>query len=142
MVSISASNIYHSFALKSDRATFCAAGRNNSGGLGDGTTTNQSSFVCGSSFRFGIFEEPTSYSDSKPTVNVFPNPSQGEFNIYAPGNTSFDLVLYNSLGEVVLKEHSIEDNFTISKDNLLEGIYILRVICNVETNTVKLEVIK
>jgi GH18 family chitinase len=73
---------------------------------------------------------------------VYPNPNNGVFNVSVPGKDSFDFVLYNSLGEEVLRESISGNSCIINKDNLTNGVYFLNIKTNGKTHRIKLMVSK
>lgn len=64
------------------------------------------------------------------TISVYPNPSKQNFKIQIP--TAFDwneLIVYNAQGKEVLKKiNSINENEVFISENLVNGVYFLRVI--------------
>jgi hypothetical protein len=80
--------------------------------------------------------------DGMSKVFVYPNPNDGVFNISVPGKDNFDFVLYNSLGEAVLKESVKGESYVINKANLADGIYVLNIKTNGKNQQVKIMVKK
>jgi hypothetical protein len=57
-------------------------------------------------------------------INIYPNPSNGEFNISA--NESMNLILINELGQLVLElTLTAENNYTAEVKGLAKGIYFV-----------------
>jgi hypothetical protein len=57
-------------------------------------------------------------------INIYPNPSNGEFNISA--NKSMNLILINELGQLVLElTLTAENNYTAEVKGLAKGIYFV-----------------
>jgi hypothetical protein len=57
-------------------------------------------------------------------INIYPNPSNGEFNISA--NESMNLILINELGQLVLElTLTAENNYTAEVKGLSKGIYFV-----------------
>jgi tripartite motif-containing protein 71 len=79
---------------------------------------------------------------SNTAVQVFPNPSQGNFNISVPGASNFNVALYNAIGEQVSSETAAGASYTLSNPSLPNGFYILHVTSNGVTNQIKVEVNK
>lgn len=57
-------------------------------------------------------------------VNIYPNPSNGEFMISAPSNTDIEIV--NLLGNVVYKEFTTSDKTPINLSNQSSGVYFVK----------------
>lgn len=71
-------------------------------------------------------------------VNVFPNPSIGQFNIDILSNKeeSFSIEIYNSIGEKIFEEKEVlKGNHKINLENFSNGIYVARVIRGDKTIT-------
>lgn len=80
-----------------------------------------------------------STTDNNGDLLVYPNPSNGTFNVSA-GNNQFDINIYNIQGRLIYTEKAIPAN-TIKEINLKgmpRGIYFLRITGNNEVKTSKL----
>jgi hypothetical protein len=72
----------------------------------------------------------------KNQISVFPNPSiNGILNIDLTNNPSFDLTIYNSLGEKVLERLNIYSSEIFTELN--SGLYFLKVISGNQTYNLK-----
>ncbi|MDP2174867.1 MAG: T9SS type A sorting domain-containing protein [Bacteroidota bacterium] len=76
---------------------------------------------------------------NQPSINVFPNPSFGNFNIDFPFEKGNQVLIYNYKGQLVYNE-TINLNETQIKTHLKSGLYILKIITQHETYSVKLVV--
>ena len=76
-------------------------------------------------------------------VNVYPNPTTGQFKITSELNESGELQLFNQAGQLVYKKslQNLKEN-DIDIKNLEPGIYNLQVNYKSEKSTLKLNVIK
>ena len=79
-------------------------------------------------------------NSDKMDVQVFPNPSNGEFYISVNSKMKFDLELYNITGKLVYSQKSNPADFSgdINLTGLSKGLYLLKVINNNEAKTSKL----
>ncbi len=68
---------------------------------------------------------PDNYSTQ--LVSVYPNPSNGVFNMTNINNKKINIAVYNLLGELLLNKNSEESSITIDLSNQPTGIFILRV---------------
>jgi hypothetical protein len=59
-----------------------------------------------------------------------PNPTTGEVTIIPDCNQSYDLLIYNSLGDLILTYKNIENEKTINLSYLPKGLYTIKVTCN------------
>ena len=81
-------------------------------------------------------------------VLVYPNPSNGVFEIKLNDNTktATKILLFDISGKLVdskdVSKNNLSENIAIGRNNLSEGIYLLRIISNNETVTKKLIVKK
>ena len=79
---------------------------------------------------------PENYSTQ--LISVYPNPSNGVFNMTNINNKKINIAVYNLLGELLLNKNSEESNSTIDLSNKPNGVYILRVNDGKYTNIQKL----
>lgn len=89
-----------------------------------------------------IFDDNNSSGELTAQASVFPNPSLGEFTVSFLGKISFDMEVYNSLGELVLKESVAGDSYKISNQKFPTGIYNVKLNSDGEINNMKLVVNK
>jgi ASPIC/UnbV protein/VCBS repeat protein/type IX secretion system substrate protein len=62
-------------------------------------------------------------------VNIFPNPSKGNFQISTPKSVDvFNIVLYNALGQKIYYKSGLRNGDFVNVENFEKGIYILKVI--------------
>ena len=72
-------------------------------------------------------------------VNIFPNPSHGQFTIQVPENKIYDLSVYNILGEKILDVQQINSaQKTIELQNGQPGIYLVHLFIDHKTISRKL----
>ncbi|MBX3163994.1 MAG: T9SS type A sorting domain-containing protein, partial [Bacteroidetes bacterium] len=57
-------------------------------------------------------------------INVYPNPTNGEFTVEAPDNTH--LIIMNATGQIVLEQTSTSNKTEISLGNFANGIYFVK----------------
>jgi len=69
-------------------------------------------------------------------ISVYPNPSNGEFNIKGEGIISYEIINVN--GEIVDQQNNNSERFKINLENHAEGIYYLKLITNEGVQTKKL----
>ena len=62
-------------------------------------------------------------------VKVYPNPTDGSATVtfYNPNKEIFSIEVYNTVGQLVLKEDTREPQFTLPEGEMQEGIYYVRV---------------
>jgi len=70
-------------------------------------------------------------------LNIYPNPFQKRLNISSP-HTIDEIHIYNITGQEVLKSRPESTNFSFRTENLQPGIYLIKVIANQSTATLKL----
>lgn len=110
-----AMSYYYAVALKNDGSAW-SWGINNFGVLGDGTTIQRTTPIPISCTTLGIDEF------IKSEVSIFPNPSNGIFNLNADQNIK-KIILYDILGkEVELKKQS-NNQFLIAN----KGLFVLKI---------------
>lgn len=62
-------------------------------------------------------------------VAVYPNPNHGQFTIEVPDQTTYDLVVYNMLGENIYQEQNISSSRqTIELNTITPGIYVVHLV--------------
>jgi hypothetical protein len=78
-------------------------------------------------------------SNAKQNFVVSPNPANHYLTISFPDNFSnAKLLLFNSLGQLVLENDSMETNATISLENLNLGMYFYKIESGSYTQTGKI----
>ncbi|MEI7594124.1 MAG: trypsin-like peptidase domain-containing protein [Bacteroidota bacterium] len=85
-------------------------------GIGNFTDSTSSSFCIN---NVGIDENEIN------TINIYPNPTSGQFNIDLNSNKPFTVCVFNSFGALVI-EKLINGNGTIDLSNQPNGIYYIR----------------
>ena len=67
------------------------------------------------------------FSDLTGVINIYPNPTNGVFQIALPGNGIWEIKVITMLGNVVVKKESVVDEHNVSVDltGLPEGIYFI-----------------
>lgn len=114
--------------------------------FGDGTTSNQQNPIklypgagnyvvtlqisndCGANFfskEVGVALGSEEEIKEANEFSIFPNPSNGIFNIYHKYNVPVNLKIYNAQGKIVLTKTIINQFEEISSENLAPGIYNL-----------------
>jgi hypothetical protein len=76
-------------------------------------------------------------------ISVYPNPSKDVYEVQSKPAyyKSFKMIVYNEKGQIVMEEHKANtyvDKTTLSLNSLPAGRYILKVITDDETSTVRL----
>jgi hypothetical protein len=62
-------------------------------------------------------------------VTVYPNPNHGQFTIEVPDQTTYDLVVYNMLGENIYQKQNISSpRETIEMNTITPGIYVVHLL--------------
>jgi hypothetical protein len=88
-------------------------------------------------FRLAIIEDDGSVSYSKQIVlfddskkfkyTLAPNPVEREFNVISSNLNSFDLTIFNELGEIVEYSTSLYPNSSVNTSKLSKGLYLARI---------------
>jgi len=124
---VSASGYYHSLFLKDDN-TFWACGQNNVGQLGNSGATNSNVPVqvldsC------SITTNLTTHNKSVEAI-IFPNPSNGFFNLEIRENFSADnnIEVYDFLGNLVCSAQLTTSTHILDLSNKARGIYFYKLI--------------
>lgn len=69
------------------------------------------------------------------TLDVFPNPASGVFNVKLPlDNKKWRIEICNTLGEIVAKHNLSEEINTIDVSEVAKGIYVYRIISESDVN--------
>ncbi len=80
------------------------------------------------------------------SIKVYPNPNNGEFNVtlngIEPGSREIEVLIYNTLGQIIFKNNYENTNGEINKkiriEDLPDGAYILRLNNGSHSNTSRL----
>ncbi|MHC1705729.1 MAG: T9SS type A sorting domain-containing protein [Tenuifilaceae bacterium] len=67
------------------------------------------------------------YDNHENSVYVYPNPSNGLYNIHRNANSEFQISVYNSTGNLLINRISQKSNEIINLSQYVSGIYILRI---------------
>ena len=67
---------------------------------------------------------PMSIAENINTVSIYPNPSNGEFNIAASSNELSDLTVKDITGKIVISK-VFSSNTTINLNNYAKGVYVV-----------------
>jgi len=70
------------------------------------------------------------------SLSVFPNPNAGNFTIHL--TTSSEIMIYNLLGEVIVKDQLSEGAHNINISNVANGIYFVKAIENGRSQIIKI----
>lgn len=90
-------------------------------------------FTANASETSGVPEE------YKSPVTVTPNPFSNVINIHVDNQgMEYTVRVYNTLGQLVMKTKSSEENITIDTKNWASGVYILRITLNGEDYDVRI----
>ena len=76
-------------------------------------------------FELHAYYSPTGLGEAEAQVKVYPNPAQDQVTIEAEGMIQMEL--YNSLGQSVLRKESSGSQTVLDLQNLVPGLYLLRV---------------
>jgi hypothetical protein len=71
-------------------------------------------------------------------IKMFPNPTNGTLNITNVKNAN--VVVYNTIGEVVLSLNNVSKSFDVS--GLAEGTYVVKVVTENNVITEKVTIVK
>jgi hypothetical protein len=74
--------------------------------------------------------------DASAAISVYPNPANTE--IYIDGNSSMDVKLINSLGEVVMSIDKYKSKQSLNVAHLAKGIYFVTISGNGQSTIKKL----
>jgi len=122
---VAASGLYHSLFLKNNN-TFWGCGQNNVGQLGDGTGV-------GSNIPVQVLDGcvPNSIAEMSNDIRtlVYPNPSNGLFNIQVSGSVlqGSTIEICNLEGKIVYSEKTLSTNNTFNLSNQSKGLYFYKV---------------
>lgn len=72
------------------------------------------------------------------SLNIFPNPNNGMFTIQANFEESFDMIIYNNIGQMVKQETGLKGNNTIDLNGFSKGIYNIVVKVSNNYKTIKM----
>jgi uncharacterized repeat protein (TIGR01451 family) len=76
--------------------------------------------------------------NSTDNILVYPNPSDGIFNLVLKTNSDIQIEVYNSLGQLILKDQLKNGNSTIDISKAENGIYILKTFSKKESNVYRI----
>lgn len=100
-------------------------------------------FGSGESITFGAFENlSTDDFASANFIKVYPNPSNGIFNLKFDTTVDFQYEVYNLLGQTVKKGSSNSNQQQIDLSGNAEGVYLLKVTDAVSNKTKNFKLIK
>ena len=114
----------HTLALKNNSNVICTAGANYVSQLGNGTTSDLQYFECNTGLITSL-DEPMQLS--KLEVSIYPNPSNGVFNIEISQELAYTNIvsIYSSTGMLIENYKQTDNNFSIDLTNYSKGIYLL-----------------
>ena len=69
-------------------------------------------------------------------VNIYPNPNKGQFSINLP-EESCDIVIYNSLGQMVYSQNQVKGQTNLNLESLSDGMYFVTVKSEKAVSTIK-----
>ena len=76
-------------------------------------------------FELHVYYSPTGTEENETQVKVYPNPTKGLVTLEAEG--IMEVLVYNTLGQCVLKKEVAESQSVVDLQNVSEGLYLLRV---------------
>ena len=71
-------------------------------------------------------------------ISIFPNPSNGFYNIHNPNQENMNLAVYNILGELIMDLTNDDKDFSLDLLNEQNGVYLLQIIIGNETKTIRI----
>ena len=74
---------------------------------------------------------------SKKTLNVYPNPSQNNWNFVSSLNAITSIQIVDVSGKIVFETKGISNNVIVNATNLSSGIYFAKVFSSDEIQTIK-----
>ncbi len=75
---------------------------------------------------FGIIEPATAINEKENNINIYPNPSNGIFNINLE-NTDNTIEIYNINGQLILSQKANDSNTTIDLSSQAKGVYFVKI---------------
>jgi len=66
--------------------------------------------------------------ERKSTINLYPNPVHSTLTIEQETTQELDILLYNTLGQLVLQQHVTDATSNIHLDNLQSGVYWVQIL--------------
>jgi hypothetical protein len=77
--------------------------------------------------------------EEEAAMAVYPNPNNGTFTLNAGNSEEKDIYIYNALGEIVYqKNKTTERTLDINISNVPKGIYLIKVVLDDKTETMKI----
>lgn len=105
------------------------------------TTNSYCSTLPSSIFKLADVESPLPITQHKSTCNIFPNPTESRFTLVPatePSDSPVLVRIFNMMGAEVTNKQLVNSGRTeFSLENQLSGIYMVRVITDGKTETVK-----
>ncbi|MBZ0243433.1 MAG: T9SS type A sorting domain-containing protein, partial [Bacteroidales bacterium] len=78
------------------------------------------------------------YTTLTDRLQVFPNPSTGQFTVQLDGTEEFEVQVYNNIGQLIFAKTAKTDKLNINLRNYQDGLYVLKVIANNQILTQKI----
>lgn len=78
------------------------------------------------------------YNTPTNRLQVFPNPSTGQFTVQLDGTEEFEVQVYNNMGQLLFAKTARADKLSINLSNYKDGLYVLKVITNNQILTRKI----
>lgn len=83
--------------------------------------------------------QPKTILENGDDISIYPNPSNGCFEIQLPSETPCNLELYDTNGKVVYSDrHENSKNIIVAQNSLIKGVYLLRLKTPTRTYTRKI----
>jgi hypothetical protein len=84
-------------------------------------------------------EEEEKEMDLLGQISIYPNPNNGTFTVNTENSEAKDIYVYNALGEIVFqKNKTSERTLDIDISNVPKGIYLVKVVFDDKTETMKI----
>ena len=71
-------------------------------------------------------------------ISIFPNPSNGYFKLSNPNQEQMNIAVYSILGELITEISNNEKYYSLDLANEQNGIYLLQIIIDGETKTIRI----
>lgn len=130
---------YHAFGFKGSNEVLCVIGANSFGQLGINSKLDSKEFVCSVNANGLITSTLINSKELANQITIFPNPSEGTFNILLPENKHQEPIkirFINATGQTVISESAIPavSNIQFDLQKYPKGIYLMEI--NLDQNRV------
>ena len=76
--------------------------------------------------------------NSNSEFNVYPNPTNGKFNITLPSNIKANVSVVDAEGKVILEKNNLSNGALMNLGNVAPGVYLVNISSATETQTVRI----